>query len=177
MTDITGTGQEPRAELEGFSRVLEKIQAMWGTQECDAFLQELFMDSRGGSRQGFPMEAGAEILFLTKFNKTVRAVPLAEKLNVPFAEAFRIVDNSDQLANAPTSGTDVWSDPGAGQVTNTAHRTKHRREQPSTYAPSSAKTPKKSGNAQGFLILVIVASVLVLAYRFLVPIFKGGTGG
>lgn len=174
MTDNTGTGQETRAEMEAFSRVLEKIQAMWGTQECDAFLQELFMDSRGGSRQGFPMEAGAEILFLQKFNKTVRALPLAEKLQVPFAEAFKIVDNGDQLANAPTSGTDVWSDPGAGQVTNT-HRTKHRREQPSTYAPSGQnKTPKKSGGAQGFLILIIVASVLALAYRFLVPIFKGG---
>ncbi len=174
MTDNTGTGQETRAEMEAFSRVLEKIQAMWGTQECDAFLQELFMDSRGGSRQGFPMEAGAEILFLQKFNKTVRALPLAEKLQVPFAEAFKIIDNGDQLANAPTSGTDVWSDPGAGQVTNT-HRTKHRREQPSTYAPSGHNKPqKKSGGAQGFLILIIVASVLALAYRFLVPIFKGG---
>lgn len=176
MTDIAGTGQEPRAELESFVRVLEKIQAMWGTQECDAFLQELFMDSRGGSRQGFPMEAGAEILFLQKFNKTVRALPLAEKLQVSFAEAFKIVDNGDQLANAPTSGTDVWSDPGAGQVTNT-HRTKHRREQPSTYAPSAGKTQKKPGGAQGLLIFVIVVSVLALAYRFLVPIFKGGAGG
>jgi len=173
MTDNTGTGQEIRAELEGFSRVLEKIQAKWGTQECDAFLQELFMDSRGGSRQGFPMEAGAEILFLQKFNKTVRAVPLAEKLQVSFAEAFKIVDNGDQLANAPTSGTDVWSDPGAGQVTNT-HRTKHRREQPSAYAPSARTEKKKSGGMQGFLIMVIVVSVLAMAYRFLGPIFKGG---
>lgn len=174
MTDKTGTGQETRAELEGFSRVLEKIQDKWGTQECDAFLQELFMDSRGGSRQGFPMETGAEILFLQKFNKTVRAVPLAEKLQIPFAEAFKIVDNGDQLTNAPTSGTDVWSDPGSVQVTNT-HRTKHRREQPSTYAPSH-KTEKKSGGNQGFLILIIVASVLALAYRFLLPLFKGAGG-
>ncbi|MEN9356117.1 MAG: hypothetical protein RL695_288 [Pseudomonadota bacterium] len=174
MTNET-SGNENHAEMEAFPNVLNKIQAMWGTQECDSFLQGLFMDTRGGSRRGFPMEAGAEILFLTKFNKVVRAVPLAEKLKVPYAEAFRIIDQGDQHANAPTSGTDVWSDPGnATEFTggrSPANNT--RREQPSSYVPLNIaqKKSKKSGSV---LVWIIVIALLAIGYRLFSTLFKSG---
>jgi hypothetical protein len=166
-------GNELRAEMEAFQNVLSKIQAMWGTQECDAFLQSLFMDSRGGTRKGFPMEAGAEIMFLVKFNKVVRAMPLAEKLKVPYAEAFRIIDQGDQLANAPTSGTDVWSDPGTATEFTGQQRAKQRREQPSAYAPAY-HAEKKTKKPSAALIWIIVIALLAIAYRVFTTAFKGG---
>ena len=95
-TTNEGSSEEIRAALDAFPGVMKKTQGLWGTKDCDLFLQGLFMDTRGGTRRGFPMEAAEEIMFLLKFNKTVRAVPLAKQLNISLGEAFRIVDKADQ---------------------------------------------------------------------------------
>lgn len=54
-----------------YSRIFNKILAMWGTPELDGFLGELFMDKRGG-RQGFPSEVMNDILILSRIHEHVQ---------------------------------------------------------------------------------------------------------
>ena len=89
------TQLECRCALEELGHLSRKIIAIWGSPELDTFLSELIMDSRDGARQGLPMAAAAEVLFLMQTNKMVRAIDLAEKLHIPLNDAFRTVDEGD----------------------------------------------------------------------------------
>ena len=166
-TDVNEQGSdEIRAALDAFPNVLKRAQSLWGTKECDLFLQSLFMDTRGGTRRGFPMDAAEEIMFLVKFNKYVRAMPLAQQLNVPVAEAFRIVDKADQaqLADSP------WNDPGSSNDASARQRPTTR--EPIKYQVKSTPTPRKSGALAWILELLLLA----VAGYLLLPILKGGAG-
>lgn len=158
----------PAAALEAFPGVHKKIQAMWATGECDQFLHSLFMDTRGGTRRGFPMEAADEIMFLVKFNKTVRAIPLMGQMNISFAEAFRVVDQADQ--KRLTQGvSDVWGATGAvGDAP-----TRATRPQAGGQRTTSAR-PKGKSSATGVLPWIIFLVALALAYKLLLPVFTGG---
>ncbi len=50
--------------LEQIPHILQKIQATWPDAACQAYLQSLLLDNRGGGRQGFPVSVVAEILLL-----------------------------------------------------------------------------------------------------------------
>lgn len=65
------------------------------------------MDSRDGQRQGLPMQVGADLLFLAKTNKLVRAIDLARGQQLPFREALRLVEEGDQKRFE----ADVWDAP------------------------------------------------------------------
>lgn len=159
-----------QAGLEAFPRVLEKIQTMWGTRECDGFIQSLFMDTRGGTRRGFPMDAGAELLFLVKFNKNVRALSLADELSVPVAEAYRLVDKGDMERGVNADGRS-WGDPRSATETFS-----HARSQPVSrdflnYKVVTPPKKKKKSGGLGWLIMIIL---LLAAYKLLYPVFTGG---
>ena len=39
---------------ESFPHIANKLELMWGNKECYDFLNNLFLDTRDGKRQGFP---------------------------------------------------------------------------------------------------------------------------
>jgi hypothetical protein len=104
--------------LEAFPHLLKKISAMWGTWELDVFIHNLILDSREGSRAGFPMDAAADLMFLAQCNKMVRALDLAKKLSLKLDEAYRNIEAGDHAREGgglwidPISGGDAARDPG-----------------------------------------------------------------
>jgi hypothetical protein len=51
--------------LEQMPHVTETVQKLWGTRDCQAYLQTLLRDNRDGTRQGFPLAVIDEILLLS----------------------------------------------------------------------------------------------------------------
>jgi len=85
-----------RSALEDLGHLKQKVCLMWGSPELDVFISRLIMDSRDGQRKGLPMEVGAELLFLAKINKIVRAIDIARGQNVAFRDAIQLVEEGDQ---------------------------------------------------------------------------------
>lgn len=66
-------------ELEKrYARILNKVIELWGTPQLDAYFTELMIDTRGGTRQGFPMEVAAEIYRLSQIHEHLRQPGRAE---------------------------------------------------------------------------------------------------
>lgn len=105
-----------RAALEDMSRLAKNICAIWGTRELDSYMGKLLVDARDGARQGLPIEVAAEILFLIRANKMVRALERAEKLNIDWTAAFAMIDKGDQGGLS----SDVWDDPTSSRDTAAA---------------------------------------------------------
>ncbi len=61
----------PKLIEERFQRVFQKIVELCETKLIEAYLLDLMVDNSGGSRQGFPPEAAAEIIRLEKFFSTI----------------------------------------------------------------------------------------------------------
>ena len=64
-------GQEehyPHALAEQFPRIVNKIILLWGEPEAELYFSELLMDSRGGTRQGFPPEVASDIFNLSMYH-------------------------------------------------------------------------------------------------------------
>src|SRR5487761_2687427 len=57
----------PHALEQQFPRVLKKIVEWWDTPDVANYLYELMVDSRGGTRQGFPSEVASDISTCKKF--------------------------------------------------------------------------------------------------------------
>jgi ankyrin repeat protein len=57
---------------EKFSRVLNRIVDLWDTQEIDDYFNDLMIDTRGGTRQGFPPEVASEIFALNMVHAKLR---------------------------------------------------------------------------------------------------------
>lgn len=102
-----------RAGIEAMPRLQSKICGIWGTQELDAFFTRLVMDSRDGTRTGFPDEVAAEILFLTELNKMVRAYDFAKMKSIKIDAAFTAVDQGDVARHKH----DVWDSPNSSPDT------------------------------------------------------------
>jgi uncharacterized protein len=58
---------------ERFPRVFNKVLELCETKLIDAYLLDLMVDNSGGTRQGFPPEAAAEIIRLGKYFSTLEA--------------------------------------------------------------------------------------------------------
>jgi len=151
--------EEILAGLDAFPNVLKKIQGMWGTKELDKFIHSLLMDSRGGTRQGFPVDAAEELLFVVKFNKRVRAIDVAEKLQIPVQDAYRIVDKADQaqLEVSP------WADPNSSNEASARQRSEAKGSIKYTVV-----RPKPS-NGNGLLFWLILIVAIAAAVKFLLP--------
>ncbi|HZV54152.1 MAG TPA: hypothetical protein VFF82_04360 [Rhodocyclaceae bacterium] len=69
----------PRQLEQQFPHVVEKIVRLWGSPDMEPFFDELLITTRTG-RQGFPVEAAAEILRLvTVYRKLGLAVRQPKK--------------------------------------------------------------------------------------------------
>lgn len=166
MTDVNAE-TENAAALEAFPRVLQRVQRHWASRECDSYLQSLFMDSREGSRRGFPVDAANDLMFLMKLNKHVRALALAEKLHVSHAEAFRIVDTGDSAVTL----TEAWGDPDS-VIETSALRESREKPRPLEVSPvsvSSVQTEKSSGWLGWLFIIVVLFLAWYLLSPFLLP--------
>ena len=51
--------------LESMTHIVERLQELWGTRKCQAYLQHLLRDTRDETRQGFPLAAIDDILCLS----------------------------------------------------------------------------------------------------------------
>jgi len=51
--------------LEKMPHLVNSLQQLWGTRECQAFLGRLLRDNRDGTRQGFPLNVIDDILCLS----------------------------------------------------------------------------------------------------------------
>ena len=50
-----------------FARIVNKIVELWNTPALDAYFNELMIDTRSGTRKGFPAEIASEIFSLSQF--------------------------------------------------------------------------------------------------------------
>jgi hypothetical protein len=101
--------------IEAMQHVVEKLVRLWGTRDLNTFLHGLLLDSRDGTRKGFPVEAAAELVMLVKINLIVRAEAAAPLLGVPFAEACALIARGDHDAlGHPEFVHDSWGVHGAG---------------------------------------------------------------
>ncbi len=66
-------------QLEDMPHIATRVQQLWGTRECQAYLQHLLRDNRDGSRAGFPFTVIDDILMLSAVLEqelgTYRAAP------------------------------------------------------------------------------------------------------
>lgn len=53
------------SSVEHSPHLVETVQRLWGTPECQAFLEKLLRDNRDGTRTGFPIAIIDEILLLS----------------------------------------------------------------------------------------------------------------
>jgi len=99
------------AALESIGHLQKKIESMWGSPQLDGFISSLFVDSRDGARKGLPMELAGELAFLADLNKMLRAVEMAERLNLSVREAYRLVDEGDQARGTPPAQSPMQKPP------------------------------------------------------------------
>lgn len=160
---------EDRSALEGITHLSRKICAIWGSPELDGFLSKLIMDARDGARQGLPVPVAAEILFLAKTNKIVRAMDLSKTLKVDYDKAYSLVDEGDQARLK----IDPLDDPLVSRDTITRiNRTTPTR-------PSTAPRAASQAMGLGGLLLMLMRSkwlwwtiVLILGAKLLWPLVK-----
>jgi hypothetical protein len=71
---LMGVGNHPEVpselldELKNFPHITSKIVALWGTVELHKYLEKLFSDTRGDTREGFPSTAARALLALTNMH-------------------------------------------------------------------------------------------------------------
>jgi hypothetical protein len=85
-----------KTELESSGHLSAKVLLLWGSSDLDLFIRSLFLDSRDGERRGLRSEIVAELLFLAKTNKTLRALDAVKTLGLSFHEAHRLIDEGDE---------------------------------------------------------------------------------
>lgn len=106
----TTTSDETRADLEGMPHILGKIQALWKSRDLNTFIAQLLLDSRDGSRAGFPLEVAKELMFLARLNVLIRADEVAPILGIARDEAIELIVRGDELALGHRSAAeDIWS--------------------------------------------------------------------
>lgn len=69
------SGQEELYPLhleEKYLRVLTRIVELWDSKEIDDYFNDLTIDNRGGTRQGFPPEVASEIFALSMAHAKIR---------------------------------------------------------------------------------------------------------
>jgi len=98
------------ASLESMPHLLHKIQTLWNSRDLNTFISHLLMDSRDGSRAGFPFGIARELLFLAKTNLVLRAQEAAPLLGISLGEAMDLISGGDQMAlGHSSSADDVWA--------------------------------------------------------------------
>ena len=159
-----------RAALENIGHLTQKICAIWGTEDLDAFLSKLVMDARDGERQGLPFEVATDILFLAQINKRRRAIDLGKRMSMDPDAAYKLIDEQDQSRLR----IDPFDDPSVSRDTVITRTDRGNR------APER-QMPTNGSQIQGLweLLLMMIRSkwlvgaiVLVLGVKLVWPIFR-----
>jgi hypothetical protein len=61
---------EVRCALEEYPRICARVQQLWGSTECEPYLNTLVIDTRG-NRQGFPPPMMEELLYLGRLSRAL----------------------------------------------------------------------------------------------------------
>jgi hypothetical protein len=59
-----------RAAIESHPRICTRIQQLWGSPECEGYINDLVIDTRG-NRQGFPPDVMEELLYLGRLARAL----------------------------------------------------------------------------------------------------------
>lgn len=59
-----------RAALEDYPRICTRIQQLWGAPECEGYINDLVIDTRG-NRKGFPPAMMEELLYLGRLARAL----------------------------------------------------------------------------------------------------------
>jgi len=59
-----------KAAIEDHPRIAGRIQQLWGTPECEGYITNLIVDTRG-NRKGFPPQVMDELLYLTRLARAL----------------------------------------------------------------------------------------------------------
>ncbi len=62
----------PEILEEKFPRILNRIVDLWDSREIEDYFNDLLMDTRGGTRQGFPPDVASEIFALSIAHENIR---------------------------------------------------------------------------------------------------------
>lgn len=101
---------DPTAALESMPHLLHKIQSLWQSRDLNTFISHLLMDSRDGTRAGFPFGVARELMFLAETNLILRAQDAAPLLGVGLGDAMELISRGDMMALGHTSSADdVWA--------------------------------------------------------------------
>ncbi|RIX49680.1 MAG: hypothetical protein D3M94_01410 [Rhodocyclales bacterium GT-UBC] len=97
------------AALESMPHLARQIVQLWRTRELNTLIHKVLLDSRDGSRQGFPIDVARELMFLAKMNVILRAQDAAPLLGISIGEACRLIEKGDHAAlGEGISVSDVW---------------------------------------------------------------------
>lgn len=147
------SSDQQKCAIESMPHLVRKISLMWGQPELDVFFASLIMDSRDGTRQGFPIDVAAEIMFLTQLNKVVRAIDMAKGTRSSLKDAYALVEAGDQsrleadaLDNPLVSRDTIRRDWAGGHKARPARR-------------ETARTASRSSNPISLLGSLIVALI------------------
>lgn len=129
---------DTRAALEAMPHLLKQIQSLWLSRDLNTFIAQLFLDSRDGARNGFPVEATRELLLLSRINQQLRAEETASLLGLSLVEASDLIARGDHLAMGHTnSAEDVWAQ-------HVAHGSRRRQTPPANKRISELFSPLAS---------------------------------
>jgi len=59
-----------RAAIEDYPRISSRIQQLWGSSECESYINNLVIDTRG-NRKGFPTAVMEELLYLGRLARAL----------------------------------------------------------------------------------------------------------
>jgi TolA-binding protein len=93
--DNFNDARHPAHCLEAMPHIMARLQQLWGTRECQAYLQYLLRDTRDETRRGFPLAAISDILCLND---------ILEYTLGPYTGPISLDDSS--LDNAPLTETE-----------------------------------------------------------------------
>lgn len=100
-------------------RILQKLSVMWGEPEFEPYVAHLLMDTRDGTRQGFPWDVAEELLFLHEISIAKRAMVAAAITGLPYRQVFRNMRlNAEAAMHKPHT---AWTDPHHNQDARRVH--------------------------------------------------------
>lgn len=126
------TASETTAAIEAMPHLANRVVGLWKTRDLNTFIFDLLLDSRDGTRKGFPANVARELLFLAKINLLLRAEEAAPLLGVSVADASELIAKGDQVALGHAMAShDVWSiNTGSGDKSNPGKAPNHQARGP-----------------------------------------------
>jgi hypothetical protein len=121
--------RDPAHGLEEMPHIISRLQQLWGSRKCQAYLQYLLRDTRNATRQGFSLITIDDILCLNAI--------LKDDLG-PYTGPVDIFAANDADGDeAPLTETEPETRPGGEEITTTAPETEEKAEEPAADEPEA----------------------------------------